>query len=136
MFLFQLPQEILSADEVVVEDPPRRAQELRDQRITDGVPDVDAFFATGDDVRGPQHGQLLRHDWLLDTQRILQFLNAPLAVHEQLEDLDPNRMRERLEERGFECLKFPGGDTRHRHFYITFFACQAFVSEGWRGRHR
>ena len=73
MLLLQLPEEVLSADEVVVEDPPRRAQELRNQRITHGVSDVDAFLATRHDVVGSQHGQLLRHDWLLDTQRVLQF---------------------------------------------------------------
>ncbi len=124
MLLFQLAKEILSADEVVVEDPPRDAQEFRDQRITHGVPDVDAFLAAGHDVVGAQDGELLRYDGLLDTERVLQLLNALLAVHEDLEDLDPNGMRERLEERCLECLKFLGGDTRHKHFYITFSACQ------------
>ena len=79
---------------------------------------------------------LLRHDWLLDTQRVLQLLNALLAVHEELEDLNPHGMRERLEEGCLERLKLLGHDTRHRHCYITFSACQLLVSERWRSRYR
>lgn len=124
MFLFQLPEEILSADEVVVEDPPRRAQELRNQRIAHGVPDTDTFLAASNDVVGTQHGELLRDHRLLDAQCVLQLLNVPLSVHEEFEDLDAHRMRERLEERCLKCLKFLGGHTRHKHLYITFFACQ------------
>jgi hypothetical protein len=45
-------------------------------------------------------------------------------------------MRERLEERCFERLKLLGHDTRHRHFYITFSACQLLVSERRRRRYR
>ena len=125
MLLFQLPEEILSADEMVVEDPSRGAQEIGDQRIANRVPDVHAFLATGHDVVGTQHGELLRYDRLLDTQRVLQFLNSLLSIHQELEDLDPHRMRERPEERCLERLKLLGGDAWHRHFYITFFACQA-----------
>jgi hypothetical protein len=33
-------------------------------------------------------------------------------------------MRECLEERCLKCLKFLGGHSRHKHFYITFSACQ------------
>ena len=109
MFVLKLAEEILSADEVVVEDPPRRAQELRNQRIAHGVPDTDTFLAPGNDVVGTQDGELLRHDRLLHAQCVLQLLHVLLPVHEEFEHPDSDRMRERLEERRLKCLKLLGG---------------------------
>src|SRR5574339_1171910 len=123
MLLFQLAKEILGTDQMVVEDSPRCVQEFRNLWITYGVSDGHAFLATGDDVVDAQYGELLRHDRLLNAERALQLLDVLVAVHEELEDADAHRMRERLEERRLECLKWLRGNLWHKHDYITFFAC-------------
>jgi len=55
----KLSQEVLSADQVVVENASRSAQEIGNKRVTHRVPHTDAFFATRHDVRGTQYGKLL-----------------------------------------------------------------------------
>jgi len=109
----KLAKQVLRADEMVVEDPPRGGEEFRDQGVTHRVPHAHAFLATGHDVVGTQNRQLLRNDRLLHAEGLLQFLNVPLPAHQELENPNANRVSERPEERGFERLKFFGGDFSH-----------------------
>ena len=87
MLVLKLAEETLSADEVVVEDAPRGAQEFRDQGS-----------------RTP------RASWSSCT-----FL---YALHQELEHPDSDGMREGLEERRLERLKFLGGHVSYRHIVI------------------
>lgn len=109
----KLAKEILRADEVVVENPPRGDEELRNQGVAHRVPHARPFLATGDDVVRAQDRQLLRDDRLLHAEGFLQFLDVLLAVHEELENPNANGVSERPEECGFERLKFLGGDFSH-----------------------
>ena len=70
-FALQLPQQILSADQMVVENLPGRLQELADQGISHGVSNADALFRARHNVAGAQHGELLRYDRLIDAKRLL-----------------------------------------------------------------
>ena len=118
MLVLKLAEEILSADEVVVEDPPRGAQEFRNQRIAHGVPHADALLAPRDDVVGAQHRELLGHDRLLHAESVLQLLHVHLFLHQEFEHSNSDGMRERFEERRLERLKLLGGDISHRHMCI------------------
>ena len=115
----QLAEEILRADQMIVEDPPRGVEELRDEGIADRVPHAHALLAASHDVVAAQHRQLLRDDWLLHTKGLLQFLNVLLTLHQQFQDPDPNGVSEGSEERGLERLEVVGehfshvGDSTH-----------------------
>ena len=113
MLALKLAEEILRADEVIVENPPRGMEELRNQGIAHRVPHARTLLATGHDVVGTQHCQLLRHDWLLHAEGFLQFLDVLFTIHQELENPNANGVSERPEERGFERLKFVGGDFSH-----------------------
>jgi len=113
MLALELTKKILRADEVIVEDPPRGVEHVPNQRVPHGIPHARAFFTTGDDVVRAKNRQLLRDDRLLDTECFLELLDVPVAVHEQFENVNAKRMRERSEERGLECLKFLGSELGH-----------------------
>jgi len=120
VFALELAEEILSADEVIVENAARDAQQVADEGVTDGVPDTNAFLASGHDVVGTKYCQLLRHDWLVDAEHFLQLLDALLALNEQLEDPNPNRVCQGPKERSLERLEFVSGDFIHiSKFYST-----------------
>ena len=109
----QLAEQILRAHQMVVEDATGRVEQLGDQRIAHGVSHAHALFAAGHDVVGAQDRQLLRHDGLLDAQRVPQLLDVLLALDEEFEDPDANRMGQGSEEGGLEGLEFLGCDGGH-----------------------
>ena len=75
------------------------------ETVTHGIQHRRAILAGLDDVLGPQHGKLLRDGGLVDSERFLELVDAPLAPDEDLEDTDPDWVREGLEEFRFEGLK-------------------------------
>ena len=87
----------------------RRAivEQLPDGGVADRVPHRRAFLARLDDVLGPEHGELLGDGGLVEAERLLELVHAPLAPDEDLEDADADRVRERLEEFGLEGLELP-----------------------------
>lgn len=113
MLALKLAEEVLSADQVVVENPPCRTEEIGDKRIAYGIPHADALLAAGHDVGRAQHGKLLRDHGLVDAEGFLQLLDALLPFDEQLEDPDPNGVRQSPEEPSLERLKFVSGDFIH-----------------------
>ena len=126
----QLAKEILGADQMIVEDPPRGVEEFRNQRIAYGVPHDHTFLAAGHDVIGPQDRQLLRDDGLLHAKRVFQLLDVLLALDQQLENPNSNGVSERPEERSLERLEVVGdGDVSH---VVAFYLLEegALVSIG------
>ena len=120
MFALQLPEQILSADQVIIENATRDHEQVDDEWIAERVTDADPFFATADDVRGAQNGELLRHDRLVDAEHVLQFLHAHVALAQHLENADTHRVRQGPKEGGFERLKFVRQDFIHIYrFYST-----------------
>jgi hypothetical protein len=113
VFASQATKQILCADQMVVEDPARRGEQVRDEGIAQRVPDAHAFLPPRDDVGRAEDGKLLRHDRLIDTKQILQLLNAFLALHEHFENPDPDRVRERSKESSFERLELVRRDFSH-----------------------
>jgi hypothetical protein len=120
VFTLELAQEILGADEVIVENPARDTQQIGDERVTQDIPDAHAFFSAGHDVRGTQYRKLLRHYRLVNAKSFLQLLDALLTLDEQLEDPNPYRVCQGLEERSLERLEFVSRDFIHISiFYST-----------------
>ena len=113
MFALQLPQQILSADQVIIENAAGDREQVDDERIAQGVTDADAFFPAADDVCRAQDGELLRHDRLVDAKHLLQFLHAFFALAQHLENADPHRVREGSKEGRFERLQFVRQDLIH-----------------------
>jgi hypothetical protein len=98
---------------MVVEDLARHGQEIGQQRVPDTVPDAHALLSAAHDVVRPQHAELLRDDGLAETERLLQLLHTLLAGDEDLEDADPHRVGQRLEEGGLEGLEIADRSRRH-----------------------
>lgn len=113
MLALKLPKEILRADQVIVENPPRDGEEIANERISHGVAHADALFAASHDVGGAQNGKLLGDHRLIDPEGFLQFLNAFLPFDQELEDPNANGMGQSPEERSLERLQFVGGDFIH-----------------------
>ena len=101
----QLAQEPRRADEVIVENATRRIEELADEGIAQRVAHRRSFLVGRHDVLIAEHGQLLRHDRLLERQRVLELVDRPTPLNQHLEDADPNGMRQRAEEAGLERLE-------------------------------
>ena len=51
MLPLKLAEQILCADEMVVENTSGDVQKVTDEGVANGVPDADTFFASGDDIR-------------------------------------------------------------------------------------
>ena len=83
MLVLKLAEETLSADEAVVEDSPRGAQEFRDQRIAQELTRADPVLAPGHDIVGAQDRELLRHDPSLHTKCVLEFLHVLVSFNQQ-----------------------------------------------------
>ena len=68
------------------------AQQVGDERIANGIAHAHALLAADHDVVGAQHAQLLRHDRLLDAERVLELLDAAFTAHQELENPDADRV--------------------------------------------
>src|SRR6266542_5660802 len=101
----QLTEHRLGADEMVVEDPPGDLEQFPQGGVAGRVADGRPLLAGLHDVLGPQHGELLGDGGLVDTEGLLELVNAPLARDEDLEDPDADRVRESLEEFRLEGLE-------------------------------
>jgi hypothetical protein len=99
-------EQVLSSDEVIVEDAPRDVQQLTNEWIDHGVSHAHSDLASGDHIVRAQHGELLRHDRLADLQRVLKFLDGSILTNQQLENLNTNGMRQSLEKCCLERLQF------------------------------
>ena len=101
----------LELDDVRLEDLSGNIQQLGDLTIAKSVKDDVALPARVDQVLHSKDGQLLRYRRAFGRQGELQLGDAPFAVAEELEDADPSRMGERLEELGLKALQ------RTRHIF-------------------
>jgi hypothetical protein len=112
VLLTELAQQVLSPEQLIIEDPACHSQKIGHQRIANTIPHADAFLSANDDAVRPQNTQLLRHHGLLEGERLLQFLHTPVTPDENLENPDANRVGECLEERRFEGLQISRGACR------------------------
>ena len=114
MLAAKLAQQVLRAGELVVEDPAGDVEQVADQRVADGVTDADAGLGSDDDLAGAEDRELLRHHRLLEPELFLQLLHGAVALDQDLEDADPDRVGEGLEEAGLEGLeRADRGGRRH-----------------------
>ena len=107
-FAVKLAQEPLPAVEMVIEDAAGDVEQRADERVAQGIAHGQPFLPCGDDALVSEHGQLLRDERLVERQGRLQFLDGALPAHEDLEDPDPRRVRQRTEELGLEGLELAG----------------------------
>jgi len=89
---------------MIVKNSASDFQQVRDQRVTQGIPDGQSFFLGGDNAMSPQHSQLLGHYRLIQSQSFLQLVNRPPATRQYFENTNPCGMRQSAEECGFEGL--------------------------------
>lgn len=91
-------QEITNVDQVIIEDALCIIEQEEDARVADRIEDVLRLLAAFNDVALAQDSQLLRERALLDSQSSTQVVHANFALPQCVQNLDPERMRERLEE--------------------------------------
>src|SRR5713101_2466170 len=77
---------------------PRDVQELVDLAITKPVEDGVPHLSRVHQVVHPQDGELLRHGKALNEEGKLHLADALLAFAKELQESDPRRMAERLEQ--------------------------------------
>ena len=98
----QFLQHAAGADEVVVEDPSCDLEQLADGGVAKGVSHRLPFLRRRHDVLVAEDGELLRHDRLVEFERLLQFLHGVITPDEDFENLDADRVRQGAEELGLE----------------------------------
>src|SRR5262249_31080791 len=113
----ELTQHVLRACQLVAEDAPCDREEIADQGIAQGVSDGDALLPRGHDVIRAQHREVLRDAGLIQAHGALELLHRPGALHEELDQPDPDRMRERLEESRLERLEIADRSRIGRHLH-------------------
>jgi hypothetical protein len=111
--LAQLSQRDRRCDQVIVKHDSCRLEQVRGQRIAQGVTDGRAQPSAGDDIPHSKNSQLLRDQRLTQLKRHLQFLNTSFSTAEELENAYAYRMSESAEELGFEGLEVRLRSPRH-----------------------
>src|SRR5258708_3916463 len=81
--------------------------------IADDITHRRSLLASTQHVLRAQNAQLLREERLTHCKLGLQFLDAVLARVQDIEDADPQWMRQRAKEVGFKRLEFAGFGLRH-----------------------
>ena len=92
--LARLPQHALRSDQAIVKHDPRRVEQVRDQRIPQGVADGRAQLSGGDDIPHSKNSQLLRNERLTELKRQLQFANTSVSSAEELQNAYTYRVSE------------------------------------------
>jgi hypothetical protein len=70
-------------------------------------------WARLNEARVPQHAKVLGHRRLADPEAGDELADRPLAVAEQIQDLEPPRLREDL-----QCSEFPGHISQYSYSAI------------------
>jgi hypothetical protein len=104
-FPLELPQEVLRADEMVVENAARDVKQVAQERVAKGVIDVRAKLSGGHDVLGPENGKLLRDQRLFKAQFLLELADGPFASDQHLENPDADWVSQGTKELGLERLE-------------------------------
>jgi hypothetical protein len=104
----QLTEQPSRVTEMIVEDPAGDIEQLADEWVTERVSHRQSFLLRGDDALVAEHGQLLRDDWLLEGQYLLQFLHRTSPSLEDLQHSDPRGMGQGSEKLRLEGLKLTG----------------------------
>ena len=110
---------------MIIENPPGQIEQLADQRVSNLISHRQSLFLCRHDSLIPEHGQLLRDDWLVQGQCLLEFLHGAPTAYEDLQHADPSRMGQGTKEPGLEQLQLAGGDrftaslTELRHCHCT-----------------
>jgi hypothetical protein len=115
----ELAKHVLRSHELVAEYPASDSQEIAYQRVPQGVADRGAFLSRHHDLMRAQHGEVLGDAGLVECQGSLELLHGSLALHEALDDPNPDRVSEGLEESRLERLQLTRGN-RRRHDTIVF----------------
>jgi hypothetical protein len=95
-------QHVLHADQLIVEDLLRDVEKLEYRRVADGIIDIQTLLAPDDDVPASQDRQLLRQGALLHIEPLAKLVNAELTVPQRINDCNPERVSQGLEEFRFE----------------------------------
>lgn len=104
----QFSEEPARADQMIIEDAAGDVEQVGHEGVPERIPDRRTFLVPGDDALTAKHGELLRHDGLVERQSILQFLHSPPSLDEELYHADPRGVGQRSEELGLEALQFAG----------------------------
>jgi hypothetical protein len=101
-------QHVLRADELVAEDATRDSEEVPHEGVSERVPNRYAFLARRHDVVRAQHGEVLGDARLIKGQGGLELLDGSGLLHQELNEPNPNRVRQSLEESRLERLELSG----------------------------
>ena len=80
-------------------------QDLDDDGVADGIEDLVAGLAGGDELLGAQDGEVLGDVGLLEAELLDQGSGGELSVSQEFEDGDAGGMGEGLEDVGFESAE-------------------------------
>jgi hypothetical protein len=95
----------LNSGEMIVEDFARHVEELKDGPVGYRIVDVRPFFARDDDVLVAQNRELLRGVRRLDGEFLTDLIDRQFPFPQGVEDRNPQRVRQRLEEFRFEVAQ-------------------------------
>src|SRR5664280_1385273 len=98
-------EQVDGVGQVAVEDPVCHVEQLEEVRVVHAIDDRRAAPLGGHDVAAAQDRKLLRDRRRRRSDRVLELTHAQRPAAEQLEDPDPHRMGERLEELRLELAE-------------------------------
>jgi len=93
-----LGKQVFDINQVVVEDLFRDIEQSENRGVSNRVVNVQPFLPANHDVAGTQDGELLGKRALLNLQKATKLIDPNLSLAESVENRNPQRMREGLEE--------------------------------------
>src|SRR5215510_14049055 len=97
-------EQVLAHRQPVVEHLPGHVEQLEERLVPHSVADRRPLLLGLDDRLAAEDGELLRDHGLIEAQHTLELADRPLAGPEPLEDPDPGRVGEGLEELRLELM--------------------------------
>ncbi len=102
----QLRQQVFYVDQMVVEYLLGNVQQVEQLRVPNGVVHVLTVFSGGENVAGPENGQLLGQVALLNIEARAEVIYPDLTFPEFVQYSDPQRVGKGLEELGLKLTDF------------------------------
>jgi hypothetical protein len=102
-FLLHVLEKIERLLEMIFEVLAHQIQNFTQDRVSQGIIDLIAFFSTDNDLFGAQHGQMLRYVSLLQTESHMDRAYRNLSnITQEFDNGNPRRMRKGLKNTGLE----------------------------------